>query len=147
MRHIPEWLCPLSQLGPGGPLLACCTCSGLLRPTLFNLSKCASSPLSRHLRTRIAPALPENSQQATSFAVTFRPLQPPIVSAHNSLMMLSVAILGQTNAARRKVQFGIKQPDRLYHTYIIGKTGTGKSTSARQFGDARFANGSRILSH
>lgn len=24
--------------------------------------------------------------------------------------------------------FGIKQPDRLMHTYIIGKTGTGKST-------------------
>ena len=39
-----------------------------------------------------------------------------------------ITILGQTNAARRKVVFGIKQPDRLNHVYIIGKTGVGKST-------------------
>ena len=39
-----------------------------------------------------------------------------------------ITIIGKTNAARRKVLFGIKQPDRLSHLYIIGKTGVGKST-------------------
>ena len=37
-------------------------------------------------------------------------------------------IIGKTNAARRKVLFGVNQPDRLSHLYIIGKTGVGKST-------------------
>ncbi len=41
---------------------------------------------------------------------------------------MHTTILGLTNAARRQVAFGIKQADRLSHTYIIGKTGTGKST-------------------
>jgi len=42
--------------------------------------------------------------------------------------MEPITILGCTNAARRKVRFGIKQSDRLSHVYIIGKTGVGKST-------------------
>ena len=42
--------------------------------------------------------------------------------------MEPIIIIGQTNAARRKLRFGIKRIDRLSHTYIIGKTGTGKST-------------------
>lgn len=39
--------------------------------------------------------------------------------------------------------FGIKQPDRLLHTYIIGQTGTGKSTLLGNiaFQDARLGNG------
>jgi Type IV secretion-system coupling protein DNA-binding domain len=37
-------------------------------------------------------------------------------------------ILGRTNWRDRRQLFGIRQEDRFYHTYIIGKTGTGKST-------------------
>lgn len=35
---------------------------------------------------------------------------------------------GMTSFRNRKIKFGIKQLDRLLHFYIIGKTGTGKST-------------------
>jgi hypothetical protein len=37
-------------------------------------------------------------------------------------------ILGQTNFRNQKRRFGIKKEDRRRHTYIIGKTGMGKST-------------------
>jgi len=45
--------------------------------------------------------------------------------------MTDISILGCSNAARRQVNFGIEQSDRLSHLYIIGKTGTGKSTLIR----------------
>lgn len=35
--------------------------------------------------------------------------------------------LAETNYYNRRVLFGIIQQDRLSHTYIIGKTGTGKT--------------------
>lgn len=38
-----------------------------------------------------------------------------------------ITILG-TTLGRTQKTFGILQPDRLYHTYIIGQTGTGKTT-------------------
>lgn len=37
-------------------------------------------------------------------------------------------IIGQTNYRKIEKKFGIKQADRLSHIYIIGKTGTGKTT-------------------
>lgn len=39
-----------------------------------------------------------------------------------------LTIFAKTTFRNRQVPFGIKQPDRLAHIYIIGKTGTGKST-------------------
>ena len=39
-----------------------------------------------------------------------------------------ITYLAQTNGRLPYKKFGIKQADRLSHTYIIGKTGTGKST-------------------
>jgi len=39
-----------------------------------------------------------------------------------------ILILGQTNARSDRRLFGMRQADRLSHVYIIGKTGTGKST-------------------
>ena len=39
-----------------------------------------------------------------------------------------ITFLGETNFRNREVRFGVKQADRRAHTYIIGKTGTGKST-------------------
>ncbi len=39
-----------------------------------------------------------------------------------------ITILGQTNYRNVHRKFGIKKTDRRRHTYIVGKTGTGKST-------------------
>lgn len=39
-----------------------------------------------------------------------------------------LTIFGQTDFRHMKQKFGIKIPDRRYHMYVIGKTGTGKST-------------------
>ena len=39
-----------------------------------------------------------------------------------------VSYFGRTNHRNSDVRFGIKQPDRLSHMYLIGKTGVGKST-------------------
>jgi type IV secretory pathway VirB4 component len=39
-----------------------------------------------------------------------------------------ITYFARTNARNDRRVFGIKQPDRLSHVYIIGKTGTGKST-------------------
>ncbi|MBI4032558.1 type IV secretion system DNA-binding domain-containing protein [Candidatus Berkelbacteria bacterium] len=39
-----------------------------------------------------------------------------------------VVILGRTNFRNSHRLVGIAQPDRRHHTYVIGKTGTGKST-------------------
>jgi len=42
-------------------------------------------------------------------------------------MKKSISYFAVTNG-RKKVRFGIKDDDRLFHLYVIGKTGTGKST-------------------
>lgn len=39
-----------------------------------------------------------------------------------------ISYIGETNHRARHVPFGILQADRLLHTYVIGKTGVGKST-------------------
>ena len=39
-----------------------------------------------------------------------------------------VALFGRTNFRNDRRIFGIKQADRLAHMYVVGKTGTGKST-------------------
>jgi len=39
-----------------------------------------------------------------------------------------IAYIGETTYRNQNKRFGIKQTDRLMHTYMIGKTGTGKST-------------------
>ena len=39
-----------------------------------------------------------------------------------------ITYFGETTFRNQRRRFGIKQADRLMHTYIIGKTGTGKST-------------------
>jgi hypothetical protein len=40
----------------------------------------------------------------------------------------SVSYFGRTNFRNSHRPFGIKQPDRMSHMYVIGKTGVGKST-------------------
>ncbi len=39
-----------------------------------------------------------------------------------------LTLLGETNFRNQVTKFGIKRKDRRLHTYVIGKTGTGKST-------------------
>lgn len=39
-----------------------------------------------------------------------------------------ISYFARTNARARHIPFGIRQTDRLSHTYVIGKTGVGKST-------------------
>src|SRR4051812_28336324 len=40
----------------------------------------------------------------------------------------ALTILGRTNFRGERKLFGIRQADRRSHLYVIGKTGTGKST-------------------
>jgi hypothetical protein len=40
----------------------------------------------------------------------------------------SITVLGETNFRNERKRFGIKRADRRSHLYVIGKTGTGKST-------------------
>ncbi len=40
----------------------------------------------------------------------------------------TITLLAETNFRNDRRRFGIKRADRLAHTYLIGKTGTGKST-------------------
>lgn len=42
-------------------------------------------------------------------------------------MKKDISYFAETNG-RKRVRFGIKNDDRLFHLYVIGKTGTGKST-------------------
>jgi ABC-type ATPase involved in cell division len=39
-----------------------------------------------------------------------------------------ITYLGRTTFRNRGIPFGIKESDRLSHMYVIGRTGTGKST-------------------
>lgn len=40
----------------------------------------------------------------------------------------AITILGRTNGRQPNSEFGIRERDRLFHQYVIGQTGTGKST-------------------
>jgi DNA helicase HerA-like ATPase len=40
----------------------------------------------------------------------------------------SISVFAETNWPNRREPFGIRQADRRAHMYVIGKTGTGKST-------------------
>ena len=40
----------------------------------------------------------------------------------------TITVLGRTNYRNQRKMFGIRQADRRAHLYVIGKTGTGKST-------------------
>ena len=55
-----------------------------------------------------------------------------------------IALIGQTNFRNKKVRFGIKQRDRLFHMLLIGKTGSGKSTVLAQMMRSDLENGVRF---
>src|SRR5213083_841845 len=58
-----------------------------------------------------------------------------------------ITVIGQTDFRDHRKIFGIRQPDRRAHSYIIGKTGTGKSTLLENLAgqDIRAGNGLALL--
>lgn len=58
-----------------------------------------------------------------------------------------LTVFAQTNFRAEIRKFGIKKPDRRLHTYIIGKTGTGKSTLMENmiFDDIREGRGVAVV--
>jgi hypothetical protein len=62
---------------------------------------------------------------------TFSTLWRVAEGSHNGKMGISsssITYLGRTTFRNWGIPFGIKESDRLYHMYVIGRTGTGKST-------------------
>jgi hypothetical protein len=55
-----------------------------------------------------------------------------------------ITYFAETDARNKRVRFGIKEPDRLRHTYIIGKTGVGKSTLLENLAIQDIQNGNGI---
>lgn len=68
--------------------------------------------------------------------------EPPL-----NLPTSQAVIIGETIYRDVKVKFGIKKPDRRKHMYIIGKTGTGKSTLVKNMviQDMRAGEGLAVL--
>jgi hypothetical protein len=58
-----------------------------------------------------------------------------------------IAVFAQINFRNQSVSFGIKRPDRRAHLYLLGKTGTGKSTllESLMLDDARKGSGFALL--
>jgi Type IV secretion-system coupling protein DNA-binding domain len=52
-----------------------------------------------------------------------------------------ITCLGETNFRNHRRRFGIKRADRRHHLYLIGKTGTGKSTLIANFARQDMAHG------
>ena len=61
--------------------------------------------------------------------------------------MSAITPLGTTNWRETNQVFGIKDADRLGHIYVIGKTGTGKSTLLEQMAisDIKKGNGLCVI--
>src|SRR5438132_10134371 len=52
-----------------------------------------------------------------------------------------ITLLAETNFRDHRALFGIKRADRLAHTYLIGKTGSGKSTLIANLAHQDMLNG------
>jgi energy-coupling factor transporter ATP-binding protein EcfA2 len=68
-----------------------------------------------------------------------------LCAAHDTVM--DVSYFGLTNHRQTYIRFGIKQADRLSHMYVLGATGTGKSTllKALACGDLEAERGFALL--
>jgi hypothetical protein len=58
-----------------------------------------------------------------------------------------VSVFAEADFRESRVRFGIKQADRLAHTYVVGKTGTGKTTLIETLirGDLKAGRGLALL--
>jgi hypothetical protein len=50
------------------------------------------------------------------------------MQASNNLSSSEITVFARTDFRNKSVPFGIRRPDRRAHLYLLGKTGTGKST-------------------
>src|SRR5690242_18254371 len=57
----------------------------------------------------------------------------------------STSFLARTNFRNKGIPVGIKQADRLSHMYVIGKTGTGKSTLPETLASQDIAHGRGMM--
>jgi hypothetical protein len=55
-----------------------------------------------------------------------------------------ITYFAETDARNKKIRFGIKESDRLRHTYVIGKTGVGKSTALENMAIQDIQNGNGL---
>lgn len=55
-----------------------------------------------------------------------------------------ITYFAETNARGKKIKFGIKAKDRTRHVYVIGKTGTGKSTMLENMAIQDINNGNGL---
>lgn len=55
-----------------------------------------------------------------------------------------ITYFAETDARNKKIRFGIKESDRLRHTYVIGKTGVGKSNLLENMAIQDIQNGNGI---
>jgi hypothetical protein len=78
--------------------------------------------------------------------VRSKKLEPPI-DLPLSKNSEDLTVLGKTNFRGENQVFGIKTPDRRRHTYIIGKTGMGKSTLLENmiFSDIQAGRGLAVI--
>ncbi len=69
-----------------------------------------------------------NYTQQLNYAV-YRRLPAPInIGTPQNTPVNKLTVVGKTDYRGDPIQFGIKEEDKFRHMYIIGKTGTGKST-------------------
>lgn len=55
-----------------------------------------------------------------------------------------ILFIGRTNFRNQRLKFGIMKKDRLYHTYVIGQTGTGKTSLMQNMIVQDIANGEGV---
>ena len=56
-------------------------------------------------------------------------------------MEQSTTMIGSAVRRTTQIPFGVHQPDRLFHTYVVGQTGTGKTTLIEHMAFQDAANG------
>src|SRR3954462_4127282 len=56
-----------------------------------------------------------------------------------------ITYFGETDSRNQRVSFGIKAKDRSKHTYVIGKTGMGKSTLLENMAIQDIRNGNGLV--
>ncbi len=62
------------------------------------------------------------------YAVYRKLSYPPSLPLPEKVEKNTMTLLGKTDYRGQEIRFGIKDEDSFRHLYIVGKTGTGKST-------------------
>lgn len=70
----------------------------------------------------------ENFNKGLEYTLYRKLAYPTNIPTTKNTAVKELTILGNTDYRGDKVLFGIKEEDKFRHMYIVGKTGTGKST-------------------